>query len=161
MLHSNKLPCVKKAVQDGKNHPYHSNTRIMNVCTSVSFEAQTHSASCGIGPLTSCPIRLPDPPESSMASRRGPSQAKEDEHIIRERLAKQRARLQAVAVRNRERIAKEKREREEAAQVAGPAKAARAGARTPTPPPPHKAVPKRGGTAISGSHSDAPEESNC
>ena len=41
-----------------------------------------------------------------MASRRGPSQAKEDEQIIRERLAKERARLQAVAERNREHIAK-------------------------------------------------------
>ena len=93
-----------------------------------------------------------------MASRRGPSQAKEDDHIIRERLANERARLQAVAERNREIIAKAKREREEAAKAAGAAsaKAARTGAKKPTLQPPPKAVPKssclfleRSNTAIS------------
>ena len=79
-----------------------------------------------------------------MASRRGPSQAKEDDMIIRERLANERARLQAVAEQHRQRIAQAKREREEAAKVAGvaSAKVARTGARTPTPPPPLKVVPK-------------------
>ena len=68
-----------------------------------------------------------------MASCRGPSQAKEDEQIIRERLANERARLQAVAEQNRQRPAQAKREREEAAKAAGLAitKAAWTGARTP------------------------------
>ena len=60
-----------------------------------------------------------------MASRRGPSQAKEDEHIMRARQAAARSELQARAERNRARIAEQKREREEAAQAAGAAKAAR------------------------------------
>ena len=120
-----------KSVQNGKIRPYRSNTCIMHVCISAPFEAQTNSAICVGNSLLGCSIHLPDPPESSMASRRGPSQEKEDEQIIRERLAKERARLQVVAERNREPIAKEKREREEAAQVAGVAKAARTGAKTP------------------------------
>ena len=44
---------------------------------------------------------------------------------------KERARLPAVAERNRENIVREKREREEAAQAAVVAKAARKGAKTP------------------------------
>ena len=67
---------VTKSMQDGKIHPYHTNTCIMNVCMSVSFEAQTNSAICVGNPLIGCSDHLLDPPESRMASRRGPSQAK-------------------------------------------------------------------------------------
>ena len=52
-----------------------------------------------------------------MASRRGPSQAKEDTAIVAARLARERARLQAVAETNRVKAAQQKREREEAETV--------------------------------------------
>ena len=57
-------------------------------------------------------------------------------------MAKERARLQAIAERSRVNVAREKREREEAPQVAAVAKAARKSAKTPTPPPQRKATPK-------------------
>ena len=81
----------------------------MNVCISVSFEAQTNSAVCVDNPLLGCSVQLLDPPESRMASRRCASQAKEDVRIAQERLAKERANLQVVAERNREMIAKDKK----------------------------------------------------
>ena len=81
-----------------------------------------------------------------MASRRGPSQAKEDSAIIAARMASERARLQAAAEANRNNIAQQKREREEAevakAAADTAAKAARKGARIPTPPPRAKPSPK-------------------
>ena len=79
-----------------------------------------------------------DPIRNRTASRRGPSQAKADDRIVQERLAKERARLQAIAERNRVFIAIEKREREEAAQAAAAAKAARKSAKTPIHPPQRK-----------------------
>jgi hypothetical protein len=81
-----------------------------------------------------------------MASRRGPSQAKEDAATIQARIASQSARLQAVADANRKNIAQQNREREEAeaakAAAVAAAKAARNSARTPTPPPPFKSPQK-------------------
>ena len=84
---------------------------------------------------------------SSMASRRGPSQAKEDSAIIAARMASEKARLQAAAEANRNNIAQQKREREEAeaakAAADAAAREARKGARMPTPPPPRsKPSPK-------------------
>ena len=102
---------------------YRSHSRLKQTALVVS------AVPCTVAPVS----RSSHLKKNSMASRRGPSQAEEDAQIIRERLAKERARLQAVAEQNRQRIAQAKREREEAAKAAGtaPAKAARTGAKTP------------------------------
>jgi len=135
---------IKKSVQDGQFRPSRLSTCTVNVCISASFQAQTNSAICVAAPFIGDLVPSLDPARNRMASSRGPSQAKEDDRIVQERLAKDRAKLQAIAERNRVKIAQEKREREEAAQAAGAAKAARKkkGARTPTPPPKWKSSPK-------------------
>jgi hypothetical protein len=116
---------IKKSVQDGQFRPSRLSTCTVNVCISASFQAQTNSAICVAAPFIGDLVPSLDPARNRMASSRGPSQAKEDDRIVQERLAKERAKLQAIAERNRVKIAQEKREREEAAQAAGAAKAAR------------------------------------
>ena len=74
-----------------------------------------------------------------MASRRGPSQAREYEQIMRARQAEELVAIQAKVERNHAIIAAQKRMREEAAQVAEAAKAARKSAKIPTPPPTRRA----------------------
>ena len=98
---------IMKSVQDGKTHSSLSVMRLLHVCISSECEAQINSACCHHS-------RHSPSPESSMASRRGPSQAKEDTAIVVARLASERARLQAVAEANRKKIAQQKRDREEA-----------------------------------------------
>jgi hypothetical protein len=130
---------IMEAVQDGKTHSSPSIVHLLHVCISSQCEAQTHSACCRNPHLA--PLLV-----NSMASRRGPSQAKEDSAIIAARLASERARLQAVAEANRKKIAQQKREREEAETakaVAASSKEARKGAKSSTPPPPPiKPIPK-------------------
>ena len=140
-------------------------TRVLNACISSNYEAQVSSARCNHYCQA---LSL----ENSMASRRGTSQAKEDEAIIRARIASERARLQAVADANRKKIAQAKREREEAeaAKVVADA-AAKAARRKNTCQDPDSAasvqVPAEGsylcsdGSNSAESHFDATETYYC
>ena len=126
-------------MKDGQIHPRQSFTCIVNVCVAATFEAQPDSAICAAASPSCVIAPFLDFKLSRMASRRGPSQALEDDRIAKERWSKARARLQAIAKRSRVNIAEQKREREEAAHVAEASMAARNTAKTPTPAPPRKA----------------------
>ena len=71
-----------KSVQDGQFRPSQSYTCIVNVRISSSFEAQANSASCVDTPFIGGHFPTLDLEKSRMASRRGTSQAKEDDRIV-------------------------------------------------------------------------------
>ena len=92
---------IMKSVKEGQSRVCHVSARIVNVCIAATFEAQRNTA-ISVAALATCtvaPLLAFEP--SRMASRRGPSQAREDEQIMRARQAAARAELQGRVDRNR------------------------------------------------------------
>ncbi len=90
-----------RSVKEGKASLFHSDMSLVNVQNAATFDSEATSAICASAPLI---LRT----ASSMVSRRGPSQAAEYDELVKERLAKERARLQAIAKRKSEKNAENK-----------------------------------------------------
>ena len=82
-----------RSVEEGKVNANGSNACLINVYIAATLGSQKTSVICASAPLLLRP--------AIMASCCGPSQRVEDDKIIRERMVASRAKLQAIAKRNR------------------------------------------------------------